>query len=176
MEVQISFKLTLTDLKQYNYLKFKEMMHNRKIKRLLIIIIGIILIIPISDFITNKQIDYFFVFAFIFFVSFYFFFPSISGLGLKYFIQRDHFIKEPRRFKINENGILIETDISSMSISFDKIYKIIEDKHIFALLIGINRGVILPKRVLAQDELLMVKELFAMYIPQDKLKFQKIDQ
>ena len=172
MEVQINFKLSVTDIKHYNFLKYKNLLYNSKIKIFTFTMLALLILIPIIEYISDKEINYSWLLLSFLFIILYFFFPYISSIGLKYYFKRDKFLQEQRRFTINDNELLFETDISSIHFNFDKIVRIIEDKHIFAILIGINRGFVLPKRVLNHNELLQIIELFIKKIPEDKLKLQ----
>jgi len=167
MGIEVEFKLKLENLKQYNYLKFKD----KQRKTLSMIskysIIIVFLLTTIGYFFYN--LNYLLPSIFALLVISDLCLPWISTIGIKSSFLANPFLQEQRRMIINEEEIRIESDSTKIKIEYKNIHRIIEGKEIIAILLNENQGFILPKNVLSENKIKYLFSLFQNNVSQKNL-------
>lgn len=167
MEIRVKFKLKLQNLKQYNYLKFR----NKQKKTFSVIIKYFSIIVFLSTLIGYLffNLNYKLPSIFALLVISDLCLPWLSTIGIKSSFMTNPFLQEQREMYINEDGINIESVSTKIKIKYNQIHRIIEGKEIIGILLNENHGFILPKAVLSEKEILYLFNLLQKKVVQKKL-------
>ncbi|MCK5197789.1 MAG: YcxB family protein [Spirochaetales bacterium] len=167
MEIKVEFKLNLQNLKQYNYLKFRD----KKRKTFSVIIRYFTIIVFLSTFVGYLfyNLNYSLPSIFALLVISDLCLPWLSIFGIKSSFMANPFLQEKREMNINEDGINIESVSMKIKIEYNQIHRIIEGKDIIGILLNENQGFILPKTALSEKEILSLFNILQNKVVQKKL-------
>ncbi len=85
--------------------------------------------------------------------------------------KTDVYLREPQLYKFFDNSITISSPASSVTITPDKVFKIIENKKYILLYIAANKAFIIPK-IQIQEQLNQFKDFIRNIVAKDRIKLR----
>jgi hypothetical protein len=145
-DIAFTFKLELKDYRNFN---FSHIYGNASGKLTLFSLLNIsicCIVYFIYLIIYRNEVTVFYLIV----PLIIFLLPALMFFQSKKIFESDKLLSSEQNYSVNEEGFTISTESSKTKISWDKIFKVKEDKNYLFIYIARNKAFILPKKNLTR--------------------------